>query len=444
MAQISCFPHFFLGRGLNPATGEGFGEALDFVESEPTTTGQTILFELKQVKDSKELIEKLELSTSLSFSRGFGGLSAAFNLSKSRELNHYHTYALISVIVKNAPKILRKPTYKPEALEVLEQKGWEDFAKKFGWEYMEGVIEGGSYYGLIEIKTSSETDREAVSLKLSGHYGPLSGNGRFSRTMSEIQEKFELQVLIASSAGEGLTIETDLESMINQAKNFPKVVQHSPVPIIALTAEYAKTVLGGDSPDLAVKHMQKDNLEYLGKNYLELRDYKANLDFVLKNMEDFDDYRSLTSAEILKKKKELRKVMLAVDKETERIIDIAEKCSQDAKSCEGYTPSLSMLTLPKINGDQMTMNEMETHIKQLQEDVANLKEDSSKTLSSSQLAHNRIESLSKRIDYESVIDKPLFIQSSNGGFLSDRMSRGGAAQFQGNKEAWETMFLRRK
>ncbi len=443
MAQISCFPHFYLGRGLNPATGEGFGVALDFEEVPQPDTGQSILFELKQVKDSKELIEKLELSTSLSFSKGFGGLSAAFNLSKSRELNYYHTYALVTVIVKNAPRLIQKPVYKPEALLILERKGWEYFTQKFGWEYMEGVIEGGSYYGLIEIKTSSEADREEVSLKLSGHYGALSGDASFSRTMQEIQKKFELQVLVSSSAGQGLTIETDLDSIIDQAKNFAKVVQESPVPIVALTAEYSKTVLGGDTPDVSIKHKQKDNLEYLGKNYLELRDYKANLDFILKNMEDFDDYRNLSSEEIIKQKKQLRKTMLLVDKETEKIIEIADKCSNDADSCQSYTPSLSILTLPKINGDQMTMNEMEAHIKALLTDVAKLKSDNSTNSNSLQQAHNRIDTLSKRVEHESVIDKPLFIQSGNGGYLSDRSSAGGMAQFQLNKEAWETMYLRR-
>ena len=388
MAQVSYFPHYYLGRGLNTSTGDGFGVAIDFEEPIESNHGQTVLFQLKQISDSNELLQKLDLSTSLSFTKGFGGLSAAYNLSRSKEVNHYNTFALVSVVVTNAPKLIRNPVYKKEALEILEKEGWEKFSQKFGWEYIEGRIDGGTYYGLIQIKTASEKDREDVSVKLSGFYGAFKGDARFSQVMQEIQKRFELEVLVASSAGSGEVVKTSLEEMIDRAVNFPSVVLQDPVPVAALTAEYSKTILGGDSPDLAMKYDQKNCLEYLGKNYLELKDYKTNLDIVVKNMEDFDDFREMSPEQIIDEKKKLRDIMLSIDKEMDKIAALAEKCSEDPKRCKHYSPSLAMLTLPKIRGDQMTMQEMESQIKSLLSEVSQIKSDTGQQVFRNFLAGN--------------------------------------------------------
>jgi hypothetical protein len=98
----------------------------------------------------------------------------------------------------------------------------------------------------------------------------------------------------------------------------------------------------------------------------------------------------------------------------------------------------------RIEDLEQAMTEMQSGMKALLIEVSKLKSDLSSASSSVQAANKRIDSLSSRVEHESVFDKPLFIQSNLTGYLSDRTDEGGYARFQGNKEAWEIMFLRRK
>lgn len=96
----------------------------------------------------------------------------------------------------------------------------------------------------------------------------------------------------------------------------------------------------------------------------------------------------------------------------------------------------------RVEDLEQAMAEMQSGMKALLIEVSKLKSDLSSASSSAQTANKRIDSLSSRVEHESVFDKPLFIQSSLTGYLSDRA--GSFARFQLNKEEWETMFLRRK
>src|SRR6185437_16801765 len=156
MAQVPMGSQLYAGRGFNPDTGDVFGVAIDFdSELKPAgSIGQHIDFFLESVTSSRELSQKLNVAASASF-KGAWGVSAEFSLSSTKEVNQYYTYALIRCSVINPPRTLRNPRLKPEARDVLENQGWEAFAAAYGWEYVEGFIDGGTYYALLEMHTST-------------------------------------------------------------------------------------------------------------------------------------------------------------------------------------------------------------------------------------------------------------------------------------------------
>jgi hypothetical protein len=157
VAEISMNPQFYIGRGINSTTGRIHGVAIDFDSIEPGSSGQKSILALGSITSTYELMEQLSIDIAASFKKLTWGVSAEFRLAQSREINSYYTYALVQVLVMNPPQMLRNPKLKPEARTMLEGVGgWEAFSKSYGWEYVEGIISGGSYYGLIEIQTTSE------------------------------------------------------------------------------------------------------------------------------------------------------------------------------------------------------------------------------------------------------------------------------------------------
>jgi hypothetical protein len=272
MPQIPMSDQFYVGRGLNSATGKVYNTAIEFDDTQSVTSGQNKVLVLESVTSSRELTEKLSISASASLNMGNWGGSAGFELTKLREINNYYTYALIRVVIQNPPLLLRNPRLKPEAELKLVNEGWEAFSAAYGWEYVEGYIAGGSYYALIEIQTRSELQQQEVKGKLSGFYGPFGASTQVESTLKEIAQSTAINVLVAQNAGDGDPFETTLETMLDQARNFPALVSSSPVPIIVLTADYQSTVSIPQvpPPNSLPRIQQKNTLEDSGRQYLKL------------------------------------------------------------------------------------------------------------------------------------------------------------------------------
>lgn len=117
-------------------------------------------------------------------------------MSSTKEVNQYYTYALIRCHVLNPPRTLRNPKLKQDARDLLVNQGWGAFAAAYGWEYVEGFIDGGTYYALLEVHTSSEAEQRDVAGKLSGYYGPFSASAKFESALKDIQKSLAINVSV--------------------------------------------------------------------------------------------------------------------------------------------------------------------------------------------------------------------------------------------------------
>jgi hypothetical protein len=141
MAQIQWLDGLYEGRGINPATGEIFQQAINFTPPIPVGSGQKPKLDLKIITSSKQLANLLSVDASASLRvKTKGNVSAQASFSDQQQINSYYQYALVTVSVTNPTQLLRDPVLKENARKLLESGGWEEFAKSYGLEFVEGYI----------------------------------------------------------------------------------------------------------------------------------------------------------------------------------------------------------------------------------------------------------------------------------------------------------------
>ena len=383
MAQIPIGNQFITGRGVNSLSGRTYNTAIEFDAPSPETLGQSKVLLFEAVTSSRELTQKMSISASASLNMGDWGGSAGFKLTQSRQINNYYTYALIQVLVLNPPILLRNPRLNPDAIGKLSNEGWDAFAEAYGWEYIEGIVTGGSYYALIEIQTKSEQDQLDVKGKIGGFYGPFGASAEAETMLREIANSTSVNVMVAQSGGAGDAFETTLEEMMEQARNFPSLVVNSPVPIFALTAEYKNTVLLPPVPaqNSLVRIQQKNTLEDLGNLYLKLRDYKANLEFILDNFIAFDDFRALEIDELAAIKEKYANSLQSCAEELNKIVSSASACSLSPNQCSTFVSTVELLPLPTIDGELMNLKQLQDHLNTMRNELNALNQKADQALS---------------------------------------------------------------
>jgi len=250
---------------------------------------------------------------------------------------------------------IRKPALKEEAFDLLKECGWGKFAESYGLEYIESFTTGGYYYALIEIQTTDLEKQRDIAAQLSGSYTNFGINAD-ATIKAEQQIKSALSgqtvnIKVIQSGGSGDSLEVTLEEMINQAKNFPKLVQRSPIPVTAITNTY----LGGVSLPRSIQgsnllfKQQESFLEKAGRRYLELHDYESNLEFVLENWGKFRENSSVEKQEDTVRKQGFIKSLKSTRGIMNNLIEKANSCSDDPTQCElGALPDeFEALPLPE-------------------------------------------------------------------------------------------------
>lgn len=368
MALIPVTPAAAIGRGCDSATGSLFGWSLaDKPLARSTAGGQQTEFHYGMVESTQMLARNLNVSASASFA-GFG-INASVEASYISEssVNAYDLFARLFVRVTNPALQMVRPQLDPAALDLLQRSGWHAFTVAYGPEYIGGMVDGGQYHALIQIRTSDFSKREELRVKFSASGFGAKLDASFANELKESLKNVETRITLFQSGGIGDRLEASLDQMIEQALTFPRVAAEHPVPFLAIVESYRNTVPlppTPDSPlDLATRN---DTLEELGHKYLWYRDYRANLDYVLTHMQDFDEYQSLEPPALAEKSKALQRDFAAVTNQIEIIRQHARKAynSIDAATppAEYYQPAES---LPKIEGQNFMLKKLEQQVTDL-------------------------------------------------------------------------------
>ncbi|MDQ1677841.1 MAG: hypothetical protein QOC93_2985 [Actinomycetota bacterium] len=372
MAEIPIASQLLPGRGLSSDTGRVFATALTFDDPAPEPgQGQTVWFEMLSISSSRQLSENLNIAASASFKMGIQA-AAEFNLATSKDINNYHFYALIRCRVVNAPRLIRNAVLKKDAATLLVQYGWESFASQYGWEFVDGIQSGGSYFALLEVQTSSEQQKRDVGAKLGAYFGPFELSSELKSTMKSVADIAAINVSVTRSGGSGEIVHTTVDKMLEEAANFPATAKAEPVNILALTADYRSAIVMPHvpPPDSLPRAQQRKTLEDLGKAYMRLRDYKASVEFVLDHFADFDDFRDLDMEARAGIRKQFQQSLDETRQEIDLIVGRASGCADDFNQCQTYVPGVVTLPLPTIGGEMLNLRQMEEKLAVLEERLA--------------------------------------------------------------------------
>lgn len=360
MAEIQWMNGLYVGRGINRATGQMFQSAITFdpLQTALDDQGQQPTLTLKTISSTRQLAKSLDVDASASLRVGRrGNVSAKAQFSQEVDINSYYLYSLVTVDVVNAAQTIRNPVLKSEANALLTSGGWTAFARSYGLEYVEGIIPGGSYYALIEIRTTDSKKKEEITTKISGSYSGFGINaGATTAAANQIKEALagqDIQVYVCESGGSGRSLPTTLDQMIQEAINFPDVVKQNPVPIAAIVNTYQGSVVippnvSGSSFFLDA---QASTLNDYGELYLKLKKYRSDLKFTLEHMDEF--FSNDSQSDLATKRAAFNQSLQNTDQEMKDLVQAGIDCSEDTNKCTARAPLPDNFFLPLPAGDSM-------------------------------------------------------------------------------------------
>jgi hypothetical protein len=213
-----------LGNGFNIYGSENKLACVQFVKTSTPTgaiKGSSWYWEL--VESNEDLMEKTGVNASASVSVGLASASVETSVVSENQLSSYDINVLSLVEVELRWDYTTQARLKPE-FETLLQNKPEEFLEKCGNYYVSGVLYGGSFYNVINISTTSQSDYDSIAVKVSGGYGPFSASvGVSNETKATLsQRRAAIKGYTSGSGGGGVPL--TVEKMSQRVENFPNEV----------------------------------------------------------------------------------------------------------------------------------------------------------------------------------------------------------------------------
>lgn len=379
MPELPYFENLNLGQGCDSFIRKAHTGALDFEQPESTDSSFGISIDeasLEQITSSYELAQRLEVEVSASYG-GFGfSASAAAKYVSSVDINRFNTFLLAKVKVTMAAQQIINPRLKIEAKQILSTRGWDGFEQVYGPEYVRGIISGGSYYGLIRISTQSRIEQEQIVARVSASGWGANLEAKLDFQLREVSQGRETNVQIFQVGGpEDETLETTIDEMILQFKNFPSTIQNNAKASKLIVDKYIDTIpdtqlieIPGQAP---LDRTNRNNvLRQLSNEYLKLKDYRSNLEYVINHILDFEKYQDLDEVALENKKDNLRADFETVSTRMNRIVERTRSCYESITSCELPTDIFQPReSLPEIDGQKMMLKQLEQEVYKLKQAI---------------------------------------------------------------------------
>lgn len=376
MSSGSIITGILPGQGCNTNLQKLHGESVEFEAIDSIGTGQTVLFSLQVIENSRQLLEVLQVSAKASFVGTGWNASAKAKFASRLEIHEYNVHLLASCIVTNPSQSLTKIRWKESALQYLKDNGWDAFHQTYGPEFLTGYITGGNYFGHVSINTRSRDEQIEISSSIGGGWaGGSSASGDFEKKVREIVKNKTVEVFVLRGGASGDTVNVSIDQMIKEARNFPAAVKENPLAILGIYSRYEDRLeLPTDIGDTPLEDtIRFDALEELGKSYLFHKDLISRISYVLRaGLENFEDYQNLTSDQILNKKKEFQKAKQIASDYITKVVQQARKCQNPTNICEFLIPPVIDIQLPNIDGENRLIKQLEESLDKLTNKVNSL------------------------------------------------------------------------
>jgi hypothetical protein len=250
--------------------------------------GQQVEFQLTKISSSLEMDQALGVDVSASGSFLVWSASAKASYLKEKKMNKYNLYYMIKVDVINPDDILSAdPTLTVEAKNLLaDASKLTQFHQAYGTHFVYGLVTGGQYFGIIEIETTSESNREEVEAKLSAGGLGWDFRANFSNKLKEVAQKNSLKIHEIIVGGSGMQPSANIDQMLAKAQNFPANVRTNPVPVKVILSPY--TVFPAYSSIFTDLDLDRRYaLLEVTLNYLDYTYLRDHIDYILNNQARF-------------------------------------------------------------------------------------------------------------------------------------------------------------
>jgi hypothetical protein len=244
-----------------------------------------------------------------------------------------------SIIVTKAFTEIPNPQLDPgtEAGQLLSNGDDQRFAEEFGDMFVLGARMGGAYYAVLEFTAKTEEDVTNIKASLdAGEFGVFATSDTFSRNISSFKGNASLRVKSYQTGGSEEGQETNIDAIINKAKNFATELGDKGGTFVALLQDY-KSLRLPKPPNFVDIQAAADTLT----NYATLRNdivSKINdIEYIQLNPEQFVDVTNF----------DLQGMLDNLTDALNQLKKNASNCVNDVKSCTFIKVTIPTVILPK-------------------------------------------------------------------------------------------------
>jgi len=202
----------FFGSGLNiidssvlTATNCVRSEGHDDIALEFINESQITEYKYKVVQSKKELREFLNVDASLELEVGsFSGYIAGSYLNNF-ELEEDYVYAVVNFDRKFRDFRIKNPEFKPAFQHLYGQPQTENFRNVCGDRFLNVMTTGGSYSGVLKIKSKSLSDKQEITANLELEIGSLEIDGSGNIVNASISDSYDISIDIFSQGAAGMS-----------------------------------------------------------------------------------------------------------------------------------------------------------------------------------------------------------------------------------------------
>jgi len=284
------------GSGIDSLDGRILGDAVEKAEPEEIkeTGGQSIAFKMRLIESVSSLREEMGMSMSVDASWGLFNAGAKMSFAQESRINSYSIYVMIHVSVLNSFKQLRYVNLRPVAFDLLKQGEHKFFKQKYGNKFVRGINTGGEFVGLLEIKTSSQQEKQDFKSKAKLNMDSIGSSvdvkAAFSHGVSRGAQNKNIEVHSFQRGGSDTEVPDTVEEMIDRATTFPNNVSKKSVAYSAQLIDYLTT--DNYPPGLSPLELTiaKDVLNYLLREREKIKMLKNDVDYILGNADEFKNF----------------------------------------------------------------------------------------------------------------------------------------------------------
>ncbi|MBV9509768.1 MAG: PASTA domain-containing protein [Caulobacteraceae bacterium] len=238
---VSYRPGLDYGVGVDTPSGNAANVAVTGSPSTiPLAAGETLNYTMTQVSTEEDLQTALGISASASGGVGLFSASARMDYAKSCAVNSSSVFAMVSIQVTEAFQMIKAPGIDPAAASVLANGNESRFRQQYGDMFVRGLQTGGVFFGMIEIETKDETDKQSLSIAVSGSYAAFSASGQFSQSFTDAVKNRGVKVTCHIEGGTlPNPLPTNVDTLMQAAGQWAPSVAQKAVPYSALLDSYS-------------------------------------------------------------------------------------------------------------------------------------------------------------------------------------------------------------